>query len=621
MKSKVIWLSFCLLLVAAMLLAACSTSSTAPTTTTSTTPTPTTTTTNTITTTQATTTATTATTTTASGNWWSQLGTPQYGGTMTLRVNRDVVNFDPYFSLGLGINYAWMENLTADDWTLNPTVFDYKISFRPVEYVKGQLAASWEFTDPSTYVVHLRHGIHWQNISPANGREFIAADVVYHFDREYGLGGGFTKPSPFAATASLYKALTSVTATDNYTVVFKWSTSNPELITGTIDGFGADQFMENSDAVKQWGDVTDWHHAIGTGPFILQDFVSGSSASMIKNPDYWGYDERYPQNQLPYVDALKILIIPDDATALAAMRTGKIDVMSQMSLQNAQSMQKTNPEILQIAVPLGQAYTVDPRVDVAPFKDIRVREAMQMAVDLPTIAQSYYGGTADPSPASMTSMFMKGYGFPYSQWPQDLKDQYAYNPTAAKQLLAAAGYPNGFKTDVVADTAADSNLLQIVKSYFSAIGIDMDIRPMDSPSWISFVRTGRKYDAMAYGSSGDLGFTYEPIRQLNRYVTNYPANFNMVSDPVFDAFAPQATADTNMNDIKQVLTNANKYVAQQHWVVALLQPNLFELCQPWLHGYTGQNDAVFGGTVGAGLLYFYPARFWIDQNLKKSLGH
>lgn len=146
---------------------------------------------------------------------------------MTLRVNRDVVNFDPYFSLGLGINYAWMENLTADDWTLNPTVFDYKISFRPVEYVKGQLVASWEFTDPSTYVVHLRHGIHWQNISPANGREFIAADVVYHFDREYGLGGGFTKPSPFAATASLYKALTSVTATDNYTVVFKWSTSKP----------------------------------------------------------------------------------------------------------------------------------------------------------------------------------------------------------------------------------------------------------------------------------------------------------------------------------------------------------------------------------------------------------
>ena len=71
---------------------------------------------------------------------------------------------------------------------------------------------------------------------------------------------------------------------------------------------------------------------------------------------------------------------------------------------------------------------------------------------------------------------MTGWGCHINQWPQDLKDQYAYNPTAAKQLLAAAGYPNGFNTDVVADTAADLDLLQIVKSYFAAVGIDMDIQ-------------------------------------------------------------------------------------------------------------------------------------------------
>ena len=68
---------------------------------------------------------------------------------------------------------------------------------------------------------------------------------------------------------------------------------------------GADRTIENPEAVKQWGDLTDWHHAIGTGPFILTDFVGGSSATLVKNPNYWGYDERYPQNQLPYVDSVK----------------------------------------------------------------------------------------------------------------------------------------------------------------------------------------------------------------------------------------------------------------------------------------------------------------------------
>ena len=97
---------------------------------------------------------------------------------------------------------------------------------------------------------------------------------------------------------------------------------------------------------------------------------------------------------------------------------------------------------------------------------------------------------------------MTGWGFPYSQWPQDLKDQYAYNPTAAKQLLAAAGYPNGFNTDCVVVNTADLDLLQIVKSYFAAIGVNMDIRPMDLASFTSFVIGGHKNDALAVRQAG-----------------------------------------------------------------------------------------------------------------------
>jgi len=95
-------------------------------------------------------------------------------------MNSNIANFDPFYGDTLiGVPNAWMENLVADDWTLDPAVFDYEIGYRPSDYNVGNLASSWEFTDPSTYVIHLRQGIRWQNLAPANGREFIADDVVF----------------------------------------------------------------------------------------------------------------------------------------------------------------------------------------------------------------------------------------------------------------------------------------------------------------------------------------------------------------------------------------------------------------------------------------------------------
>ena len=267
-----------------------------------------------------------------------------------------------------------------------------------------------------------------------------------------------------------FKDLISVTAPDKYTVVFKFRTLNPENIIETLHNAYQAQCLENSEAVKKWGDLSDWHHAIGTGPFILKDFVPGKSATLVKNPDYWGHDERYPQNKLPYIETIKFLIIPDDDEALEAMRAGKVDILDRVFFKQAQAMQKTNPEIPQIFIPRTPTVTLQPRNDKAPFTDIRVRMAMQMAIDLPTIAKSHYNGSVDPYPSTLTATkFMKGWGFPYEEWPQELKDEYAYNPTAARKLLADAGYPNGFKTNVVADTDGDMDLLKIVRSYFTRL--------------------------------------------------------------------------------------------------------------------------------------------------------
>ena len=219
------------------------------------------------------------------GYWWDKLAKPQYGGEIAFRTTRNIVNWDPYFAELLPQIYtAWMEKLTAEDWTFDPAVFDYKI-VTPSQYLKGHLAENWEFTEPGTIVFHLRKGIHWQDIPPVNGREFVADDVVFHFHRLYGLGSGFTEPAPFHAKITMFNELISVTAADKYSVVFKWKTPNQEFIAETLIAYySPTAAIEAPEAVAKWGNLNDWHHAVGTGPFILNDFISGDSATMIKNP-------------------------------------------------------------------------------------------------------------------------------------------------------------------------------------------------------------------------------------------------------------------------------------------------------------------------------------------------
>ena len=485
-------------------------------------------------------------------NWWEKLGEPQYGGEMVIRSSGNITNFDPYFTEGLTtIQSAWMERPVADDWTMDPAEWDYRTHFRFGPYVKGHLAESFEFPDSTTYILHLRKGIRWQDIPPVNGREFTADDVAYHYHRMFGLGSGFTKPSPYHAdVVTAYRDLISVTAVDRYTVVFKWKTPYLEAMRETLQAPTNASCLEAREAVEKWGDVSDWYHAVGTGPFILKDFVSGSSATLVRNPDYWGHDERYPQNQLPYIDKLKFRIILDDDEALDAMRAGEVDVMDGISYQRSVKLKKTNPEILQLVIPASNAETIAPRNDVKPFNDIRVRKAMQMALDLPAIAKNYYGGSVEPYPCALTSRYMKGWGWPYEEWPQALKDEYTYNPAAARELLAAAGYPHGFKTNIVADKMGDLGLLQVAKAYFAQVGIDMEIRPIETDVWIHDVKKGHLHDQLSHRTGqGQLGQDMEPLRQLNPLLIDYPSNFSMIIDPKAGDFFYKSLKTNNIDEM------------------------------------------------------------------------
>ena len=626
MKKGIILASLSFLLVTSLLLASCSSSTTTSTTTSPTTATTISNTTSTTITTPTTPTSTTSTattvsaTTTGTGNWWDSMGTPQYGGTLTINDAIDPVLWDPNGgSISPSLEFIYMDSLFGANWTTNPSAQNYQLSYWDESYVTGDLLQDWEFTSPGVMVMHVRQGVYWQNVPPVNGRELNASDIDFHMDRMAGLGDGYTAANSYFVADAWVATIKSVTQTDNWTVTMTFSTLNPEFILENMEAPGCDCTIENPEAVQAYTnatnpELTNWRNSVGTGPYMITDFVDNSSATFVKNPNYWASDERHPQNKLPYINTLKIIIIANTPTAEAAMRSGKIDLMDSISPTDAVNMKKTNPNINEIAIPLGNGLTINPRNDLAPYNNLQVREALQMAINLPQIASQYFGGGCDPSPLPLTSNFTSGWGFPYSTWPADLQAQYAYNPTQAKALLAAAGFPNGFNTDIVVDGSAQfQDLIQILQSEFSAIGVNMSISVMAHPQFSAYVVTGHHEDALAYRNSGSLGLTYYPIRQLMKFLTGGASNDMMVSDPKIDGWYASAMNATTVDQIKQIVESENQYIAQQHFLISLVQPNVFFLSQPWVVGFNGQYGATCG-TVGPLLGFQYYSRFWINTS-------
>ena len=189
------------------------------------------------------------------------------------------------------------------------------------------------------------------------------------------------------------------------------------------------------------------------------------------------------------------------------------------------------------------------------------------------------------------------------------------------KLLAEAGYPNGFKTNIVADAAADIDLLRIIKSYFTQVGIDMEIRPMEAAAWVAFVDVGHKHDQLAHRTAGPLGHCSSPLHDLTRFRKGAHGNWAMVDDPGFNVFLSKVLANTDLDDMKKIMKDANEYVARQHFTISLLQPRAYSLCQPWLKGFNAQFGAAWSHAGGPAMLSFYLGRFWIDQKLKKSMGY
>ena len=301
----------------------------------------------------------------------------------------------------------------------------------------------------------------------------------------------------------------------------------------TVTDFSA--YIVPPEVIEQHGDMQDWRNVVGTGPFMLTEFVEESSFTNTRNPDYWGYDEKYPENRLPYVDEIRYLNIPEETTLQAALLSGKIDLRGPSgghvgSIDTADSMRKTNSEIVLHKQWFRSNDAIATNVRQPPFDDIRVRTAMQMALDLETITNTLFKGEANATPQGLVGV--KGFFIPFEQWPEEVKKGYRYDPEGAEKLLDEAGYPRGadgtrFKTVLNYGLWSDLGYVETAAAYWAEIGVEVEIDVLDYGVYHERLFS-RAYEGMASAIAGTiyppatLASWYHSENQWNRPGSQWP---------------------------------------------------------------------------------------------------
>ena len=547
---------------------------------------------------------------------------PEYGGTLTLvRASMRTESTSVWHDGGV-VGYLFLspvlEKPAIGNWAIDREEHGWNTAAVPLWALKGALAESWEISpDGLTYTFPIRKGVNWHNKAPMNGRELTADDIEWNFHRYYGLGSGFTEPSPHFKGVLSAIPFESITATDKWTVVLKLKEPRLFAMNDIVDMYMG--YMYPPEVIKEHGDAKDWRNLVGTGPYEMTALVSGTSVTYTKNPDYWAYDEKYPENRLPYIDELRLVFMQEQATRLAAMRAGKLDYMGVngnaaiASVDQLESLQRTNPEIVLWKFPARSDSAFGLNVNKPPFDDINVRRAMQMALDLETINATYWKGYGSTKPQGMYSDDMKGWVIPFEEWPEEVKKVHTYDPEGAKALLDAAGYePDAdgirFKTVMIHYVNHDATFSELAAAYWGEIGVDVEVQVTPSPEFGSKKREG--LFEMLSATKSYKASNPNP----GMFWSGSPHNPSAVKDPDYDAIYDAYYAADTIEEAQRLQKEADMYAEERHWTIWGAEVPKWNVTQPWVIGYNGEI------WLGMGVQDSFFARLWIDSELKEAMG-
>lgn len=501
-----------------------------------------------------------------------EAGEPVYGGNLNCYYTSDI---DAYFDPAIGDTVCFnlfLEGLWSYDETSGFAANSDNI---PSSSLKGQLAESWEWdTEAATLTVTLRDDVYFQTLDAEydyyGGRQLVANDVKWTYDRLCGLGSGYDTPMETESNwAGNLAMLVGVEAPDDRTVVFTLNSGDEVTLENFMIQFvkiGGPEWDTLTDEQK-----TDYHYACGTGPYIITEFEAGQRVVLTKNENYYGYDERYPENKLPYLDTITFQYIADSTNVVTQFTSGSLDWFGYRANVINDS------EAAQIAASGMSYYTIDIasaqpeylalKSNAAPFEDIRVRQALQLAINMEEIHSAYLGleGEAQLSglwnPASTTWSTV-------ANWDQELVDSYGYDPEKAKELLTEAGYPDGFEfTVVLCGTDNDYDLWTLAQEYWAVIGVTVNFDTVDNFMEAKTIGTDAN-DPRTTASTG-CGAVNSITAAINQTVDGGWASSLWNGDEEYSALINGMQTATTLAEQEELALQADEYYAAQHWSVNL----------------------------------------------------
>jgi len=495
---------------------------------------------------------------------------PKYGGSLTIQYD----NFNTVFDPAMGESYCydlWAEHLWCMNWGLDdPDTYAFQENVYTMDEVQGQIADQWNWdADTMQLTVTIRNDIYFQEKNGEynifGGRNLTAEDVKYSYDRLTGLGSGFTADTLVyidSDWASKLSMLDSVEVTDTYTVVFHLNTASEtklsDFMVAAVDITG-----------PEWDSLTDeqkndWHYACGTGPYILTDFVADNHYTFTRNENYYDYDERYPENKLPYLDEIILQKYGDTTSAISGFIAGDLDYINvDASLSDSEKNQiQDNVKGVTVQTFASGAEAMNLKINSAPFDDINVRKAMQLAINLEEVNSDYYGYD-ELDYAGVWSPSRSDY---QCEWSDELLSEYQYDPDKARELLTEAGYPDGFEFTVAVSSAGNMDVFQMAKSYLANVGITMNIEGLSDMMELMILQSAEN-DNRCYndwmGNITSMSDAYQNYKTDRFDWGNYFNNTDIV-DMLTNAYSAQT-----MDEQAQYAQEAEEYILSQHWSIAL----------------------------------------------------
>ena len=496
--------------------------------------------------------------------WAADAGPPQRGG--ILRVSgRDPQHFDPHLTFNVRTH-------TTLSFVYSKLVrYQVGAGIAPGTFlIEPDLAERWEVPDDTTYVFHLRKGVTWHNRPPVNGRELVAEDVKFTFDRFLA-----EQANPLRY---MLEPVDRVEVVDRYTV--KFVLKEPYVWLLDVLATSKAMWIIAREVVEHFGDLKKPESAIGTGPFLLERYEPNVKTVFTRNPAYF-------LTGLPWVDGVEWLVLNDPSTGLAMYRTGQLDCGPNPNWSvrqpDLESLQQSHPHLLYRDFLFTNAQRIAMRTDQPPFTDVRVRRAISQAVDRHALIEAVWGRG---EPTGAVPRGLAEWSLPVDQLGPGAQ-YYQYNPQEARRLLAEAGLPKGVKTQLTAPGGSGPDVLdavQLVQRYLKDVGIEAALKIQEYGAFIATTGSG-KFEGLAMGAAYPPGWEPDSIL-YGSYAPGLLRNIGHVNDPTLAAMLQEQRRTKDLEARKQLIFAIQRYEAEQQYYVYLACPTQTGSHQPYVKNYT-----------------------------------